>query len=524
MLDNQFDVSYRSCANPLNSRVYFSLTDTVNIRANRQNININHRRTLGEIGNLVGKLSMDCAVNSDAVLEKSQSKNTSENRTISQFTTKSQRPLPRDFGAKISTDLTLLSDKVDSGPSQKQSIRRKFGVNISNNVPLPVGPSESRPLPKDATAPWHHKQTVTMGRPSVNAPFKQSNLPSTNEPLQGSSQLRLPPANYPDENISLDPKNYGSLLAARRKKQTFSGTLTARSEAACGALEVVMAEAEEPMPNIDAQDVGNQLAVVDYVEDIYSFYKRAEIQSCASHEYMNQQTDINAKMRAILIDWLIEVHLKFKLMPETLFLTVNLIDRFLESNQVMRKSLQLVGVTSMLLACKYEEIWAPEINDFVKICDKAYTRDQILEMEKRMLNKLMFNLTVPTPYVFLVRLLKAACSDPRLEMLAFFLTELCLTEYSMIKYRPSCIAASAVYAAQMTLGRSPYWNTLLQRHSGYTEMHLSECAMLMISFHKAAATGALTIVHKKYTNPKYCSVALLEPADLPTLLAKRLAH
>ena len=85
---------------------------------------------------------------------------------------------------------------------------------------------------------------------------------------------------------------------------------------------------------------------------------------------MSKQTDINAKMRSILIDWLVEVHLKFKLMPETLYLTVNLIDRFLEKEQIMRNKLQLVGVTAMFMASKYEEIeeiYAPECRDFVYI-------------------------------------------------------------------------------------------------------------------------------------------------------------
>ena len=98
---------------------------------------------------------------------------------------------------------------------------------------------------------------------------------------------------------------------------------------------------------------------------------------------MASQTDINDKMRAILVDWLVEVHLKFKLMPETLYLTVNLIDRFLAKKPVTRKNLQLVGVTAMLIASKYEEIWAPEVRDFVYISDKAYTREQILGMVRR---------------------------------------------------------------------------------------------------------------------------------------------
>ena len=100
---------------------------------------------------------------------------------------------------------------------------------------------------------------------------------------------------------------------------------------------------------------------------------------------MEKQEDINEKMRGILIDWLVEVHLKFKLVPESLYLTVNLIDRFLEKDQVNRQKLQLVGVTAMLIACKYEEIYPPIVKDFVYITDNAYTKDEILAMERKML-------------------------------------------------------------------------------------------------------------------------------------------
>ena len=89
---------------------------------------------------------------------------------------------------------------------------------------------------------------------------------------------------------------------------------------------------------------------------------------------MSAQTDINASMREILVDWLIEVHLKFKLLPETLYLTVNLIDRYLEKQNVLRNKLQLVGVTAMLIASKYEEISPPIVTDFVYITDNAYDK------------------------------------------------------------------------------------------------------------------------------------------------------
>lgn len=67
-------------------------------------------------------------------------------------------------------------------------------------------------------------------------------------------------------------------------------------------------------------------------------------------------------MRAILIDWLIEVHKKFELVPESLYLTINIVDRFLAVKTIPRRELQLAGISAMLIACKYEEIWAPEVH------------------------------------------------------------------------------------------------------------------------------------------------------------------
>jgi G2/mitotic-specific cyclin-B, other len=75
-----------------------------------------------------------------------------------------------------------------------------------------------------------------------------------------------------------------------------------------------------------------------------------------------------------------QVHYKLELLEETLFLTVNIIDRFLACENVVRKKLQLVGVTAMLLACKYEEVSVPIVEDLILICDRAYTRADILEM------------------------------------------------------------------------------------------------------------------------------------------------
>ncbi|WOL09745.1 hypothetical protein Cni_G18498 [Canna indica] len=268
----------------------------------------------------------------------------------------------------------------------------------------------------------------------------------------------------------------------------------------------------ETIPDIDSCDSKNPLAVVDYVKDLYTFYRQTEVASCASPDYMSNQFDINEKMRAILIDWLIEVHYKFELMDETLFLTVNIIDRFLEKQEIVRKKLQLVGVTAMLLACKYEEVSVPVVEDLVLISDRAYTREEILEMERQILNTLQFNMSVPTPYVFMKRFLKAAESDKKLELLSFFIIELCLVEHKMLQFRPSLLAAAAVYTAQCSLRGHKHWTKTSEMHTTYLEDQLLECSRLMVDFHQKAGLGKLTGVYRKYSTFKYGCTAKSEPA------------
>ncbi|XP_020254657.1 G2/mitotic-specific cyclin S13-7-like isoform X2 [Asparagus officinalis] len=307
--------------------------------------------------------------------------------------------------------------------------------------------------------------------------------------------------------ISPDSDEVTKKRSSRKKVHTMTSVLTARSKAASGINHKLI----EPIPDIDASDAGDQLAVVDYIEEIYKFYKISENLSRPG-DYMESQMEINAKMRAILADWLIEVHHKFELMPESLYLTFYIIDRYLSMKKVLRRELQLVGVSSMLIACKYEEIWAPEVNDFICISDRAYSREQVLTMEKEILNVLEWSLTVPTPYMFLVRFLKAAMADKEMEHMVFFLAELGLMQYSMIKYRPSMVAASAVYAARCVLKKSPLWTETLKRHTGFSDAQLFDCVQILVRCHAEAPQDKLKFVYKKYSSVELGAVALNPPA------------
>ncbi|MCL7043724.1 hypothetical protein MKW94_023305 [Papaver nudicaule] len=310
------------------------------------------------------------------------------------------------------------------------------------------------------------------------------------------------------EEINKKPKSHRR--SSKKKVHTLTSVLTARSKAACGG--DANNKPKETIVDIDGADANNILAAVEYVDDLYKFYKLTETSSMV-HDYMDSQNQINGFMRMILVDWLIEVHNHFELTPETLYLTINIVDRYFAMSQVVRREMQLVGISAMLIASKYEEIWAPEVNDFVYISDMAYTREQILVMEKSILGKLGWTLTVPTPYHFLVRFVKAAVADKEMEDMTFFLAELGLMRYAMIKYCPSMFAASAVYAAQSTLKKTPLWNETLKFHTGFAEAQLIECAKKLVGFHSAAPEHTLGVVYKKYSSSERSAVALHPPAN-----------
>jgi|Transcript_32667 cyclin B len=280
----------------------------------------------------------------------------------------------------------------------------------------------------------------------------------------------------------------------------------ADSTAALGTKKTL--KSERKADDVDARDASNPQAVTEYVNDMYAHFREKELETSVNPTYMSRQAHINEKMRAILIDWLVEVHLKFKLVPETLYLTVNLIDRYLLGSPVERSNLQLVGVSALLLASKYEEIYPPELKDLVYITDKAYTQEQILSMEEKMVKALKYKMTIASIHCFMMRYLKAGHADRRMVWLASYVAERMLQEYAMLKYLPSMVAACAVYIARKNLGRNA-WSPTLLHYAQYTESSLRACLEEMSSVIHSTK-GSLQAVKKKYSSEKYGQVALMQ--------------
>jgi transcription initiation factor TFIIIB Brf1 subunit/transcription initiation factor TFIIB len=237
---------------------------------------------------------------------------------------------------------------------------------------------------------------------------------------------------------------------------------------------------------------------------------------------MHNQADLNNKMRSILVDWLVEVHHKMKLQTSTLWLTVNLIDRFLTTVNIKRAKLQLVGIAAFFIACKFEEVYAPEAKDFIHITDNAYTREELLKMETDILTALNFEVLVPTGYHFLSRYLNAISASENTRLLASYYAERNLQEPHMLEVKPRVFAGAAVYCALLqqnqrypgNLGGTETWNRVLREESNLTTADIMGCAENLIKNVKeepiTTSKRKLIAAKKKYLLDKNKKVAELE--------------
>nr|UXY87061.1 cyclin B [Cryptomonas sp.] len=189
-------------------------------------------------------------------------------------------------------------------------------------------------------------------------------------------------------------------------------------------------------------DIGNPLCNLEYFSVIASNTQKMERKFMPRPDYIKYQPDINVKMRAILVDWLIDVHNKFKLFPKTLFLAVNIIDRFLTLRSISRQKLQLLGIAAMLIASKYEEVYAPETKDFVYISDSAYTKEDIFKMESLICNTLKYDFSSPSLLNLLSFNLKKNEEKRENIFFSWYFIELILLEYCILKYPPSIVIST----------------------------------------------------------------------------------
>lgn len=247
----------------------------------------------------------------------------------------------------------------------------------------------------------------------------------------------------------------------------------------------------------------------EYRDDIYDYLLEAETKHRPKPNYMRRQPDITYTMRTILVEWMVEVAEEYRLQTETLYLAVSYIDRFLSLMSVVRAKLQLVGTAAMFIAAKYEEIYPPDVGEFVYITDDTYTKRQVLRMEHLILKVLAFDISSPTPLVFITNYCVSFDFSERVMFLAMYLCELSLLEGDpYLQFLPSVLASSTIAYARHALGLEA-WPTDIADSTGYQLSALVPCINHLNTTHSRAPHIPQQAVREKYKHNRWHSVSLV---------------
>ncbi|KAK3051462.1 B-type cyclin [Extremus antarcticus] len=267
-------------------------------------------------------------------------------------------------------------------------------------------------------------------------------------------------------------------------------------------IQIAKAHVDATRPAEDIEDEQWDTSMVaEYGEEIFEYMHDLESRMAPNPRYMEQQTEIQWSMRAVLMDWVIQVHQRFNLLPETLFLTVNYIDRFLSCKVVSLGKLQLVGATAIFVAAKYEEVQCPTISEIIYMVDGGYSADELLKAERFMLSMLQFELGWPGPMSFLRRISKADDYDLETRTLAKYFLEVTIMDERFVGCTPSFLAAGAHCMARL-MTHNDEWSKAHVYYSNYTWSQLRQLLAAILECcedpHKHHSA-----VYDKYTDKRY---------------------
>ncbi|PIA13012.1 B-type cyclin [Coemansia reversa NRRL 1564] len=237
-----------------------------------------------------------------------------------------------------------------------------------------------------------------------------------------------------------------------------------------------MTEINEFEADVDPLD---QTLVPEFGDDIFGYMRELEVKLMPDPNYIERQSALSWATRSILVEWIVQVHQRFNLLPETLYLCINFVDRFLSIRAIKVNKLQLVGAVCLLLAAKYEEMYVPSVKDIEFMVENNYKEAEILLAERYILRMLNFDLGWPGPLSFLRRISKADGYDMSTRTLAKYLIEVTLIDYRFIGVPCSKVAAAAHYLALRFLGKNP-WSRAHAFYAGYFESELTPLVVDLI--------------------------------------------
>ncbi|XP_026489243.1 G2/mitotic-specific cyclin-B3 isoform X1 [Vanessa tameamea] len=278
-------------------------------------------------------------------------------------------------------------------------------------------------------------------------------------------------------------------------------------------------EVPDGVPDFDKENWNDAFQVSNYAMDIFNYLKNRE-RLFLIDDYLVRMKGITSWMRALLVDWMVEVQESFELNHETLYLAVKLVDLYLtrssktqpEKEHLTKEELQLLGASALFIASKFDERIPPLVDDFLYICDGAYTLSQLLKMEMTILRVVDFDLGIPLSYRFLRRYARCARVSMPTLTLARFVLEQCLLEYGLLNHSDSKMAAAALYIAlrMKSLGS---WTPTLQYYTGYTLKDILPIALEQNATLHKKPKSAISTVRNKYSHTIFFEVAKVPLID-----------
>ncbi|OBA20794.1 A/B/D/E cyclin [Metschnikowia bicuspidata var. bicuspidata NRRL YB-4993] len=374
----------------------------------------------------------------------------------------------------------------------------------------------AKPLDDDATAPAPsrpHLRDVSrkfgIARPAAAVAPRKRPLGADPAPLQPAAA----DVGRAAKLVKLDPASQEPLRMPQKRQATMSSTalvekLHIASDDEPHAKHKKCKTTDYEWEDLDKEDDDDPLMVSEYVDDIFPYLHELEKKTLPDPGYLYKQTQLKPKMRLILVDWLVEMHQRFRLLPETLFLAINIMDRFMSVEVVQIDKLQLLATGSLFIAAKYEEVFSPSVKNYAYYTDGSYTEAAILEAENYILTVLSYDLNYPNPMNFLRRISKADDYDVDLRTLGKYLLEISLVDHNFIGILPSLCSAAAMYIARIILNKHHAWNgNLIHYSGGYKVDDLRDCVALIVRYLDAPIEH--DEFQKKYASRKFLRASVV---------------
>ncbi|KAF2151965.1 A/B/D/E cyclin [Myriangium duriaei CBS 260.36] len=422
-------------------------------------------------------------------------------------------PPKKALTAKRTTSTTALNGT--------QAVKKRSALGDVSNVNKDVTENKTTTKssltkaqkPTGITKPSRTTTRTALGTKNANAASSDLKRPASGSGVAGhvtkkrnTSLTKAVPEEEAEEPVVEKTESMVEYLKNEDRSSVRTSVDSAFEDEDAQPLHKTLEELSREAKDLDSEDLDDPLMVAEYVHEIFDYMKQLEITTLPNPNYMEKQGELEWKMRGILIDWLLEVHSRFRLLPETLFLAVNIIDRFLSRKVVQLDRLQLVGVTAMFIASKYEEVLSPHVQNFRHVADDGFTEQEILSAERFILSALDYDLSYPNPMNFLRRISKADNYDIQTRTLGKYLLEIGCLDHRFMKYPPSQVAATSMYLARLVLNRGE-WDATLACYAGYTEQDIEPVFKLMVDYLSGPVLH--DAFFRKYASKKFLKASIV---------------